>query len=103
MEARIGQIAGDGGTGPLRKWEDLLIGRLRTAESLVLDDHVRLIGVNVDTKSVSLRTDIADIYRCVLGDLPLDAEVPVVRVRCLGVRIDRVPANQADGGCARRL
>src|SRR5216684_4827528 len=103
MEARISQIAGDRGTGPLRKREDLLIRRLRAAECLVLDDYVRLIGINIDTESMSLRTDIADINRCVLGDLPLDAEVPVVRVRCLGIGIDRVPANQADGGRARRL
>ncbi len=68
-----------------------------------MDDHVRLIRVNIDTESVSLRTDIADINRCILGDLALDAEVPVVRVGCLGIGIDRVPANQTDGGRARRL
>src|SRR4029077_8078832 len=49
VESRITEVAGDGRTRPLWEWEDLLVRRLRPAEALVLDDHVRLVVVDVDT------------------------------------------------------
>src|SRR5260370_37475127 len=103
MVGRVPEVARHTGARPLRKGEQLLIGRLRASEALVLHDHVRLVGVNIDAEAVSLGTDIADIDRGVLGDLALDAEVPIVGVGRPRIRIDSIPPHQPDRGSAGRL
>src|SRR5204862_5811886 len=87
VKGRVPHEACDRRAGPLREGKDLLVGRLRAAQTLASDDDGRVVGVLVYAELMAGCADVAHVDGRCFGYLSRDPEVPVVTVRSARVGI----------------